>query len=69
VAVSGLFTFAAAFIAARRAFAPLREATALLSRIDARTLGARLPTRRTGDPVDRHAETLNRVLEGIDQAF
>lgn len=69
VAVSSLFTFAAAFVAARRAFAPLREATALLSRIDARTLGARLPTRHTGDPIDRHAETLNHVLEGIDRAF
>lgn len=69
VIISSGFAFAAAFLATRRAFAPLREGTALLARIDARTLGARIPTRGTGDPVDQHAETLNRVLEGIDQAF
>jgi len=69
VGVSSLFAFAAAFLATRRAFAPLREATALLSRVNARALGARVPSRGTGDPVDRHAETLNEVLEAIDAAF
>jgi two-component system heavy metal sensor histidine kinase CusS len=69
VAVSSLVAFAASFLATRRAFAPLREATALLAGVNVRALGARLPSRRTGDPVDRHAETLNRVLEAIDAAF
>jgi signal transduction histidine kinase len=69
VAVSSLVAFAAAFLATRRAFAPLREATALLAGVNVRALGARLPSRRTGDPVDRHAETLNRVLEAIDASF
>jgi len=69
VAVSSLVAFAAAFVATRRAFAPLREATALLAGVEARALGARLPSRGTGDPVDRHAETLNQVLEAIDAAF
>jgi signal transduction histidine kinase len=69
VTVSSLVAFAAAFVATRRAFAPLREATALLAGVEARALGARLPSRGTGDPVDRHAETLNQVLEAIDAAF
>jgi signal transduction histidine kinase len=69
VAVSSVVAFAAAFLATRRAFAPLREATALLAGVNARSLGARLPSRQTGDPVDRHAETLNQVLEAIDAAF
>jgi signal transduction histidine kinase len=69
VFVSSLVALAAAFVATRRAFAPLREATALLAGVEARALGARLPSRRTGDPVDRHAETLNQVLEAIDAAF
>ena len=69
VGVSSAVAFAAALLATRRAFAPLREATALLARVNARSLGARLPSRRTGDPVDRHAETLNQVLEAIDAAF
>lgn len=69
LALSSLAAFGIAFLATRHAFAPLREATALLAGIDARALGSRLPSRGTGDPVDRHAETLNRVLEGIDAAF
>src|SRR5262245_16983705 len=56
VSVSSLVVFAAALIATRRVFAPLREATGLLAGVNARALGARLPSRRTGDPVDRHAE-------------
>ncbi|MGH7288292.1 MAG: hypothetical protein ACREI8_09780, partial [Myxococcota bacterium] len=69
LALSSLVAFGIAILATRHAFAPLREATALLAGIDARALGSRLPSRGTGDPVDRHAETLNRVLEGIDAAF
>ncbi len=68
-ALSSLAAFGIAFLATRHAFAPLREATALLAGIDARALGSRLPSRGTGDPVDLHAETLNRVLERIDAAF
>jgi len=51
------------------AFAPLRRGTLLLRDADGGTRGLRLPSRGTGDPIDRHAETLNRVLERIDAAF
>jgi signal transduction histidine kinase len=69
VLLSTIAAFGVARLATRRAFAPLREGTALLEGIDARHLGERLPTRSTGDPVDRHAETLNRVLGGIEASF
>jgi len=69
VLLSSIAAFAVARFATRRAFAPLREGTALLEGVDARHLTARLPTRATGDPVDRHAETLNRVLGGIEESF
>jgi hypothetical protein len=69
VLLSSVAAFGAALFATRRAFAPLRAGTALLRRIDARNLTARLPTRSTGDPVDRHAETLNTVLAGIGASF
>ena len=51
------------------AFQPLRRATEVLRRVDARHLSERLPVRGTGDPVDRHARTLNEILENIDSAF
>jgi signal transduction histidine kinase len=66
---SGLFAVLIALIATRRAFAPLRHATALLGNVDAGHLGHRLPTRGTADPVDRHAEVLNQVLSTIDSSF
>jgi signal transduction histidine kinase len=69
VLVSSIAALGVAVFATRRAFAPLREGTALLAEVDARNLAARLPTRATGDPVDRHAETLNRVLGGIEESF
>jgi hypothetical protein len=69
VLLSSIAAFGAAHFATLRAFAPLREGTALLGGVDARHLAARLPTRATGDPVDRHAETLNRVLVGIEASF
>ena len=52
-----------------RAFSPLRRATARLREVDTGSLGVRLPSRRTGDPIDLHAETLNSVLERIDAGF
>ena len=52
-----------------RAFGPIREATRILHDVDARHLGRRIATRGSGDPVDRHAETLNRVLSRIDASF
>ena len=67
--LSSFVAFGVAFFATGRAFAPLRAGTALLEGVDAQHLTARLPTRATGDPVDRHAETLNRVLGGIEAAF
>jgi len=73
IAVAGLLSTLVALAiglgASLRAFAPLRRATALLRGIDAGSLGHRLPTRGTGDPVDLHAETLNRVLARIDTSF
>lgn len=67
--LSGILGALIAAVATVRAFAPLRRATALLRDVDARNLGRRLPTRSTRDPVDEHAETLNRVLARIDSAF
>jgi signal transduction histidine kinase len=52
-----------------RAFSPLRRATARLREVDTGSLGVRLPSRSTGDPIDLHAETLNGVLERIDAGF
>jgi signal transduction histidine kinase len=69
VLLSGVAALVIAVGATSRAFAPLRGATRLLRSIDARTLGSRLPTRGTADPIDRHAETLNQVLADIDESF
>jgi signal transduction histidine kinase len=69
VLLSSIAAFGIARFATRRAFSPLRAGTALLEEVDAQHLSARLPTRATGDPVDRHAETLNRVLGGIEASF
>jgi two-component system heavy metal sensor histidine kinase CusS len=73
IALVALLSAAAALVtglaASRHAFAPLRRATGVLRHVDAGSLGQRLPTRGTGDPVDLHAETLNRVLARIDAAF
>jgi len=55
--------------ATMRAFSPLRRATAVLRDVDTGSLGLRLPSRGTGDPIDVHAETLNGVLERIHAAF
>jgi signal transduction histidine kinase len=52
-----------------RAFSPLRRATAQLREVDTGSLGVRLPSRGTGDPIDLHAETLNSVLARIDAGF
>jgi two-component system, OmpR family, heavy metal sensor histidine kinase CusS len=52
-----------------RAFSPLRRATAMLRDVGTGSLGVRLASRRTGDPIDLHAETLNAVLERIDAGF
>jgi signal transduction histidine kinase len=69
VLVSSVAALGVAIFATRRALEPLREGTALLEGVDARHLAARLPTRATGDPLDRHAETLNQVLAGIEESF
>jgi signal transduction histidine kinase len=69
VLLSSIAACGVARFATGRAFAPLRTGTALLNGIDAQHLSARLPTRSTGDPVDRHAETLNSVLGGIERSF
>ncbi len=68
-AVTGALVLLVAFAVTVRAFAPLRRATSELRLVDAGRLGLRLPTRGTGDPIDAHAETLNRVLRRIDAAF
>lgn len=66
---SGLAALLVSALAISRAFSPLRRATQLVEGIDAHKLGQRLPTSGTGDPVDRHAEALNRVLADSDAAF
>ena len=68
-ALSALVALITGLFASLHAFAPLRRATRVLRGVDAGELDRRLATRGTGDPVDRHAETLNRVLARIDAAF
>jgi signal transduction histidine kinase len=67
--LSGLISLIVATRTTSRAFGPVRDATQILREIDARHLGRRIETRGSGDPVDRHSETLNRVLSGIDASF
>jgi signal transduction histidine kinase len=67
--LSGVAALAVAGAAITVAFSPLRRATQLVDGIDTRTLGRRLPSRGTGDPVDRHAEAVNRLLEEVDRSF
>lgn len=55
--------------ATRKALSPLRVATLAIERVDERHLESRIPTRGTGDDVDRHAEALNRVLARLESAF
>jgi two-component system heavy metal sensor histidine kinase CusS len=69
VLLSGVASLAIGALATARAFAPLAWATRLISAADVHALRARLPTRGTGDPVDRHAETVNRVLARLEAAF
>jgi signal transduction histidine kinase len=66
---SGLLAVIVAVGATRWAFAPLRKATGLLASVDPRRLGRRLPTRGSGDAVDRHAERLNGLLADVDASF
>src|SRR5688572_23318388 len=68
-AVAAVAVLAIGLASTMRAFSPLRRATALLRDVDTGSLGMRLPTRRTGDPIDLHAETLNNVLARIDAGF
>ena len=53
----------------RSALEPLRRATTAVEGVDESNLEARIPTRGTGDIVDRHAEALNRVLTRLGWAF
>jgi two-component system heavy metal sensor histidine kinase CusS len=68
--LAGLFgVLAVSVYATRRALAPLRDATGSIESVDERHLEARIPTRGTGDVVDRHAEALNRVLARLEGSF
>jgi signal transduction histidine kinase len=66
---SGMLALLVAIAATTRAFRPLRQATKLLRNVDAQHLGQRLPLLGTGDPVDLHGQTLNKILEDVDSAF
>lgn len=66
---SSLLGLAAASVAVAAAFRPLRRATALLEQAPTNRLSQRLPTRGTGDPVDRHAEAVNRTLDVLGASF
>lgn len=68
-ALAAVVVLLTALATAARAFSPLRRATAQLRNVDTGSLGVRLPSRGTGDPIDLHAETLNRVLARIDAGF
>ncbi len=67
--IAGTVVLLIGLVTTLRAFVPLRRATAMLREVDTGSLGVRLPTRGTGDPIDLHAETLNGVLQRIDAGF
>lgn len=67
--VSFVAGIAIALLALRRSLRPLREATQLLTSIDAERIGTRLPERGTGDFVDQHAVALNAALGRLSAAF
>ncbi len=51
------------------AMRPIRETTRALESISESRLDARMPLRGTSDPLDRHAEALNRMLARLEWAF
>ncbi len=57
---------AASLALARWAHGPLRRATSAIAQVSANQLNARMPTRGTNDDVDRHATTVNEVLDRIE---
>jgi two-component system heavy metal sensor histidine kinase CusS len=59
----------ASLVITRSALAPLRRATLAVTAVDESNLAARIPSRGTGDVVDRHADALNRVLARLEWAF
>jgi len=67
-ALAAALAFAAAVAAVWVAFRPLHRATALLG-VGPVSLSDRLPTRGTTDPVDRHAESVNRTLDALGDSF
>lgn len=67
--LSALVSLLVGILTTSRALGPIRDATRILREVDARHLGSRIATRGSGDPVDRHAETLNQVLADIDASF
>jgi signal transduction histidine kinase len=69
VMLSGIAALAVGVAASGWAFAPLRRTTEILDEIEGGAPGTRITTRGTGDAIDRHAETLNRVLAEIEASF
>lgn len=67
--ISALAVLGIGLAATWRVFLPLRRASALLSSVDTDSLDFRLPSRGTGDPIDRHAETLNALAERLGAGF
>ena len=54
---------------ARRALRPVDTMSQTARRITAGDLSRRIPRRSTGDELDRLAETLNAMLDGLEEAF
>src|SRR5205085_10983930 len=54
---------------ARRALRPVDTMSLAARRITAEDLSRRIPRHRTGDELDRLAETLNAMLDRLEDAF
>lgn len=57
------------FFLVRRSLKPISQITRMASRITASNLGERLPIRGTNDELDKLAQTFNKMIERLDQAY
>jgi heavy metal sensor kinase len=69
VPVGGLLAGAGGYALARAALRPVDEMSQTARRISAEDLTRRIEPRRTGDELDRLAETLNGMLSRLEAAF
>ena len=64
-----LLASAGGYWLSRRALGPVDQITLEARSISAQSLSSRLPVPRTGDELERLSETLNGMLERLEQAF